>query len=400
VARTQSGFTVLELVISASLVAVVLTLALTAFDANTAVSRVQQDVAELRQSLRTAQREIARRTRMAGRGGLPGSLAVVVAQNVSSGATVGAQPVLPGTDVLTLRGAFDARIYWIDAADAGSFTVAGGTARLHVDGVTRSGFEQPLSRLAELEGASGAASPEPILLVSADDEALWAVAELGDVAIAPVDLPSGSRVDRATLTLHVDPAHGRHTAAYLALSSGGVFPSELHRVLFADVLEEYRYYVREDHLIAGDGASPLAPTLVRARMVPGTDRLHADAGASTDVADGVFDFQIALGQDLDRDGAVSAADETGEPLAAGDDEWRWNDQADDEASWTAAELRLVRFTLLGQVGHPDRSYVSPPIAALENHAYGEARVPAQAVDVAGRRYRRRALSSVVDLRNP
>ena len=44
-----------------------------------------------------------------------------------------------------------------------------------------------------------------------------------------------------------------------------------------------------------------------------------------DIADNIFDLQVALGIDLDNDGRIDIEDGGGVPLAANADEWLWND---------------------------------------------------------------------------
>ena len=65
------------------------------------------------------------------------------------------------------------------------------------------------------------------------------------------------------------------------------------------MLEEYRYYVRREYAISGDKTSDLAPKLSRARVYLGTQAVWDDQEENwqADVADNVFDFQVALGLD-------------------------------------------------------------------------------------------------------
>ena len=49
----------------------------------------------------------------------------------------------------------------------------------------------------------------------------------------------------------------------------------LTTVAYVGLLEEYRFYVREDHAISGNAASDLTPVLSRARFYPGTDQVYA-----------------------------------------------------------------------------------------------------------------------------
>jgi hypothetical protein len=59
----------------------------------------------------------------------------------------------------------------------------------------------------------------------------------------------------------------------------------------------------------------------------------------------------------------------------------------------------VRLTFLGQAGRPDRQYIAPAIASIEDRVYAEDQVPTSADEIVERRYRRRLLQSVIDLRN-
>ena len=54
-----------------------------------------------------------------------------------------------------------------------------------------------------------------------------------------------------------------------------------------------------------------------------------------DIADNMFDLQVALGIDLDNDGRINIDDGPAAALAANADEWRWNDLGDDpdDSAW-------------------------------------------------------------------
>jgi hypothetical protein len=222
-----------------------------------------------------------------------------------------------------------------------------------------------------------------------------------EIQTVTLDIQNQARqVERVVLTLTVDGSGGGHAAEYLQLSATpGTFPANLTSVAFASVVEEHRFYVREDFAIPGDNTSSPSPKLARARMLPGTSTLHPEDG-SIDIADNVFDLQVALGIDLDNDRRVDVEADDGTPLAANDDEWLWNDEADDETlAWNNSSLQHVRLTILGQARTPDRQYISPAMNDIENRVYDEPAVPADGGDIAARRYRRRLLQSVVDLRN-
>ena len=403
----EAGFTFLELLVTAAIMVSVMTLVLTAVDMNANVTRVQTDVSDLQQSIRVGQRDMQRVVRMAGRGGLQRPVSVVVDQDVMDGTTVGSMPpdqrdVMPETDILTVRGVFNSPIFRVDTADTATFSVVGEDATLVIDAVTKSAFDQPLDALHDLVAADSTVAPEAILLVGRQGDAVYAVVQLAGIAFSTTVLDIQNQavsVERATLNLKVGGSTG-HVPAYLTLSPGGIFPPTLTSVLFAAVVEEHRFYVREDFSIPNDNTSPLSPKLSRARMVPGTDLPYPPAAdnVAIDIADNIFDLQIALGIDLDNNGIVDVEDGVGNPLAADSDEWRWNDEGDDPAdtTWDGFTLRQVRLSLLGQGAAADRQYVSEALTTFENRDYSELAVP---LDPSLRRYRRRTLQSTVDLRN-
>src|SRR6185436_4237235 len=109
--RGSAGFTLVELLVSLAVTAVLILGVLATFDFSSRMNRVQMNVADMQQSLRIAQSEMVKVGRMAGRGGLPANFAVQLTNNVASGTklitTEASTEVLEGTDVLTLRGVFD-----------------------------------------------------------------------------------------------------------------------------------------------------------------------------------------------------------------------------------------------------------------------------------------------------
>jgi hypothetical protein len=138
-------------------------------------------------------------------------------------------------------------------------------------------------------------------------------------------------------------------------------------------------------------------------MFPNTDAVYQGevANAAVEIADNMSDLQVALGIDLDADGVVEDTDEDGVQLATNADEWQFNDEEEtdpDDLLWAGAPLHFVRLTTLGHTRSPDRQYVSPAIEAIENHVYGEVEPP-PSDELVSRRYRRRLLQNVIDMRN-
>lgn len=386
----EAGFTLLEAVVSLAVMTVVLIGLLSLLQVNSRIAKAQVNVAEMQQSLRVVQADMVRQTRMAGRGGLPvfwqpsadfdmrlpNGVAIAVANNVAADTLLGgvaSARVAEGTDVLTLRGVFNTPIYQVNPKGDGDIRGAktAGEGSVIVRSISPTGVPQELDRLDELEDNP---LPEALLLVSAGSDAVQAVVELVSVE----DNGDGS----FTVNFQISDA-------YRSLSPGGEFSSALRTVAIVGILEEYRYYVRDE--------AP-APRLSRARFYPGTDNPYAGAAANlaVDVADNILDLQVALGIDrLAPEGVQETED-------GDDDDWLFNSPGDvtDPDLWNGDTLPLdyLRITTLARTDRLDPEYTSPPIAAIEDRDYGEADAPA-ADEVLDRKYRRRLLQTVVDLRN-
>jgi hypothetical protein len=187
-------------------------------------------------------------------------------------------------------------------------------------------------------------------------------------------------------------------------------------VAFVGILEEHRYYIREV-----DG---FAPRLARARTLPATDIPHGptgganDANWALDVADNVMDLQVAMGLDttnhVPRPRPAGAPNETpgltsiaadpvngyiSEAADGEDDDWLFNSTADDrgDAVWVNTLPYYVRLTFLVRTERPDAGlYQAPMLVSLEDREYPANHAFNSAVD---RRHRRRALQTVINLRN-
>src|SRR5436190_7779613 len=171
--RHRSGFSLIELMISLVIVTGLLLAVLALFDFSNKLARVQTNVADMQQSQRIAQYDVTRLVRSAGRGGLP------LTQGASSGFTtpnpfqtknfVGAAievwdnvptnefvipgnnatpPVVPGTDVLTVRGVFGGKLYQVNYTNPTTFTLTGSPATagtVTINAITPTGIVQDLT---------------------------------------------------------------------------------------------------------------------------------------------------------------------------------------------------------------------------------------------------------------
>lgn len=404
----QRGFTLVELAVSLFVTVSVMLGVLMLFDFSNKLSRVQTNVTDMQQSLRVAQYDVTRLIRMAGRGGLPvGTLpdgaAVAVRDNVPASSHIGGgtdtPEIVPGSDVLTVRGVFTAPIHQIASADPAAFQLdlqggvpVGGNVR--VRSATPTGIPQDLRLLREAVTAN---RPEGLLLVSPQNSDLYAVVEL-DPASSDVSNPDHLRIAfRIT--------GGTHTTGYSRFSSAGAgtYPADLTNAAFLGILEEYRFYARLDFAVDGNPASDLTPKLSRARVYPGTEAPHGgdESNWRADVADNIVDLQIALGLDTPYGGGTIAANPTqggiAETADGEDDDWLLNgERAFDPAFLAGADLHYVRLNTLARTDRRDKEYQAPALVRIENRAF-DASSPFNARE--DRMFRRRLLRTLVDMRN-
>lgn len=420
----ENGFTLLEVTVSLLTVMIVLLGILALFDFTNRLARVQTTVADMQQGLRLSQLEVERLVRMAGRSGLPATTqapggAIWVSNNVDDNTTIGGAgtpEVSAGTDVLTVRGTFDTPIYQISQTP-GTLTYfdVNGQVTLNPAQAVRGRLlvadETPTTRIPQslvpLQQAIDEEIPEALVLVNWRSPGVYAV-----VALDPAN--SGVAGNQATLAFTISGTP--LAASYARLSPNGVFSPQMTSVAFASILEEHRFYIREV-----DG---FAPRLTRARTLPATDLAYGPAGGANDanwaleVADNVLDLQVALG--LDTQNHVPRQRAAGEPneppnltsiandpvngyiseAADGEnDDWLFNSADDDraDAAWVNALPYYVRLTFLVRTERPDpAAYQAPLLVTLEDREYPANHPFNSFVD---RRYRRRALQTVVNLRN-
>lgn len=435
--RSSRGFTLVELLVSLAVMTIIILAALMIFDFNSRLARVQTQVADMQQALRAGQHEMVRLLRMSGRGGLPNvtpnftfprGAALEVRNNVGIGASPPSRDIaigfantpraVLGTDVLTIRGVFAAPIYQINsAANAGTLVLKNGSATtedptvanngtVEICPTTTSGVTQ---NLAAIRTAITNNVAEALVLTSPLGEEFYAVVEL---------LPANSSANNASTC----PGNAGVTFAFqvngtansdlyrrlgpLAVATG--LPSQMKAVAFAGILEEYRYYVREEYAVAGDNRTEIAPRLTMARMFPGTELPYnaTPANLSIDVTDGnIADLQVAFGFDTDGDGVVTNGT-TSANMAT--DEWLYNITADDatQAKWRTlpgsvpprrTPMFYARLSVLARTDRRDPNFQAQSLVAIENRDYSGTSEPANQREQ--RMFRRRVLQTVVDLRN-
>lgn len=416
----QAGFTLLELSVSLLVTVTILLGTLSLFDFSNRLARVQTNVSDMQQALRVSLQDTVQTVRMAGRGGMPmgavpTGMSVSVRNNVPAGARIGggATPrILEGTDVLTVRGVFRSPIWQVNSTNPESFKLdpaIGAPVRglIQVATTTPTGIPQDLSALRE---AVDGKAPEALIVVSPRDAAMYAVVELDWVTS---DVNSNPNL----YTIGFKITGGTFTPQYLGMSAGGVYPPDLTNAAFIGLLEEYRYYVREERDIPSDPNSDLSPRFCRARVFPGTDRPYRvvvgddpavldDAHPSwrQDIADNIMDMQLALGFDSTLGGGAMTDDEgdTGdddrifESANGQNDDWLYNDtQAFNPATWNGRTLYFIRLNLLARTDRRDPKHEAQRVTWIEDHDLTSSRLNLRTE----RMYRRRLLQTVIDMRN-
>ncbi len=418
---SSAGFTLIEMMLAMTITVMVMVGVLSMFQMSARVAKNQTQLADLQQNLRVALYDTQRYARMAGRGGLPAFLApnnpyagqlipngvaLAVGNNAAPGLRIGgatSPTVLPGTDTLTVRGVLFGSVYQCEVSvpnfSANSITVG----RLSAMGV-----EQDLGVIAEAVTNANGGAPEALILVSPLGSSLYAIVELTGGTIAQAVINGENEIQGVTLNF-LTTGGTRQSAYYLQLMPGGIFPPQMTSAAYVGVLEEYRYYVRDttgmtNPSIPPDPSNPnrsLVPRLSRARFYPGSNDVHpSNPSAAEDIADNVWDLQIALGVDADGDGVIN-------DTASAADEWLFNhkdDALDDPATpgawaWNGSPLQLMRITVLVRTDQRDVKYVAPPLTFIEDREYNEPDTPADKAQLADRRYRRRQVQSVIDFRN-
>ena len=436
--RSERGFTLIEMVVSLVVMLEVLLTAFLVFESNRRLSNVQTAVAEMQQSLRIAQHDMVRLVRMTGRGGLPlqdpnlaladadspipFGLALQVSNDTGTNkhivSTDTASPlILEGTDVLTVRGSLNNPVYIVDRDDANAgasraFTLNGDgvSGTIEVCYQVAAGLDQDLSALVDLVDATQPGftfRAEPLIIVSSFDDRSYAVVELATgsqlnatTTCPTIDADGDGVAAESGVSLNFVAFNGDKTEAYNQLSPGGNDSATVidrlaqflaEGISYVGILEEYRYYVRDD-AINPASTHELQPILTRSRFYPNTQFPYPDKtdfdSLRVDIAENVFDLQIALGFDTNGDGV---ADEV--PDAT--DEWIYNDPGDTPLTGT---LRSVRISTLARTDRPDNKYEAPIIQRLEDRFYGTGTTSVLNSDEA-RKYRRRTLRSDIAIRN-
>jgi Tfp pilus assembly protein PilW len=434
-AAGQRGFTVIEVTLALFVTAEIIVAGLALFDFHNKLARVQAQVSDMQQALRVAQYDMVRMTRMAGRGGVPAIVqlgtanvvwgAVSVRNNVGTNGVsdsvaigfAGTPLAVDGTDILKLRGVFSSTVYQVNSTVAGSLTLlpAGSTPATATSGkvvvcaYTATGVAQNLTPLISTISAEASAGQTDALLMNSPlSDSIYAVVEVNPSASVVTGNQAACSVPAWVTTaptpngvaLAFNIASDTLSNAFQTLSSTASvtgLPAQMTSVSSVGILEEYRYYVRQDYVVPGNANSDPAPHLSRARMYPATELPYQNNATNlqADIADSVLDLQVSLGVDLNGDGII---EEDNPPDT--NDEWLGNAVGDILTPMNGLQIQQplheVRITLLVKTDLRDPSYQGPLITQIEDHVYAATTFPNTQ---SGRAYRNRQLQTVVGLRN-
>ncbi len=536
--RVEPGFSLVELLITLAVFGLVTGGLILMFDSSGRVARVQTQVAVMQQGQRVGHAELVRYIKQAGRGGLPitrlnlndgdtngiadalegtpdydligafprGGYAVSIINNVQQTLDIvdlnaGCDPelsdncILPGSDVLIVRGVFSTPVYyieppvdittWLAGIDTGALSCLPGTdpkparcltipGRVRIAGNYLQDYPQDLEPLTEKlkqakDRADATQRPEALILRDTSNPNAYVVMEFDHVNITSANVKQVECPDDITGLTPPDPAIpnclifplrldnsaepgtsyfdsttgtnlGGQQGQLLGMSNDATpvpvrMPDQIGSV---GLLEEYRFFVRVKYERMPNwwfeeyGVNyRLRPVLARARFLPTTNNAIANdtsimVDQVVDIADGVIDLQIAVGADTDDLGSGAGYGQILEDdPPSDDDELLFNSGGgapDDpgaggayaappngKLAWFNPDLdfHFLRVNTLVEAAEPDLGYQAPLLTGIEDYDRGatfninnnQDVDPVDYNDETRRRYRRRWLRSIVELRN-
>lgn len=449
--RSEDGFSLIELLIAMFILTEVMAAILLLFTGLSDIARAQTNIAEVQQGQRLTHRAIAGVIREAGLGGLPATvegpqgnpgvfpdgLALGVQNNVVANTRIrptvaASELVLEGSDILTVRGVFSTPIYYLtpqvatrDLDNPGASLLTGVAEPFQLSGrqLTIPGrFLGSLQDFQPLVDALNQQSPRLLIVRDLLNPQSYGVIEATGIAQLPAACPT------ACLTLNVTFSNSGDAPLYAelvptrdgsySLQYGAAFLPFPKRIGAVGLLEEFRYFVRADEsqqfLLGDRGTTVPTPMLSRISVIPQTDN---QVGNVLDIAENVFDLQIAVGIDTSQScppvcdpATIMARGQIFEDYTENDEVF-FNDPQDTAGNLPnfsrnntgSPEFHFVRLTTFLLADRVERGHLGVPIGQPEDRirraeeiTFGTGTFSYQ---LSLRNYRRRLLSTVVDLRN-
>ena len=316
----ESGFTLLELLVTMAIFGIVLGGILKVYDTNNYTYKVQEEVVTMHQNVRVAKMFLERDVRMAGCGmgamfGFGGVTTYAVENNNNSGAT--------GSDSLTVR--------YIDyeAGDCGTDPMGLSAPCSDLPTLTLSGTMPADSTVANLQEEIGFGPYSAWLNDCYCDGTTYTQPIPSFMAL--ITSPDGSQSDLVIITGAQDTGGLDNLSnGPNAVFQGVVYPNQI--VNGYEDGSKIRFFNANQY------------TEVVYDLVNGVLRRNGDP-----IAEDIDDFQIAFGLDTDSDGVV--------------DGWINNVDLDDN---TKLQVRLVRINVLGHTASEHRGYKNLR-PAIEDH---------------------------------
>ncbi|HET9794177.1 MAG TPA: prepilin-type N-terminal cleavage/methylation domain-containing protein [Thermoanaerobaculia bacterium] len=349
--RRETGFSLIEVLVSILIMMVVVIGMMTMFDRSAKITKTENSVTDAQQSVRYAAYQLVREARMAGAGGVPASLTVgtlhqlgvslnlgstkwgaaakFLSNNVNAGGsgdvvciggacgTSGAHHVRVGTDILHVRGVIANAVFDLGSSN---WSISGTTGTLVVNPCTK--FSDPTAT------ASSPCFPNGTNDMSAFDSSLanrlFVMSDAlgnvgvglvsGDPVVAKVDSSKSCAVAKnctATVTIAIGNAATPDTTYPQTLCPNGAFPIGLTVPTRGGILDDRVYFIDDgpstatncnsaaSRAVQDQSPGPCHPVLSYADWVTGDSSASPFSTATvTPVADDVEDLQVAYGIDF------------------------------------------------------------------------------------------------------
>jgi len=449
VRRSQSGFTLVEMIVVTLLLMIAMVGLLAVFDASARINKNETDVADAQGSVRYGIYQMTRAIRMAGVGGLYVTQAVLnhndnglpgitfpggssSYDNVPNNVTVTdvngrSWTVRPGTDMIEVRGVlFSPLVGFFEQAGCAPCTGTQPLAVSPLAGNALSGYflnDDPTIRpqFAAIDAyTSGATAAQPMMVIvqeakhevhvcaEADPTALHRYPQqpynVGTI-VAGTQLASSNTFGNVNFGGTIGPRFN----VELPSDGGGQPATSMDIIKRAGILDDILFFVTTDDVLDPNGLHPFLAQGLRRGNAFDVSRL----------ADDVEDMQVAYGIDTNADGSVtrlgSCAPSANDPdpnfsTTAGCDEWFPNavgeaaptdDQfqlqnpfnpTHDAAANHCPRLHAVMVSLLAKARDSDPTYKGPA-------AQGYKTMNTTAAPVTPGNFRRRIQTLKINLRN-